>query len=309
MNTLFQNRNAQLRARLDEGSILLVPGAYDGLSARLVEEAGAEAVYLSGSGVAASYGLPDIGLITYSDMVERAAQIAGVVELPIIADGDTGYGNATNVARTVRGFEQAGASAIQLEDQTFPKRCGHFEGKRVVPLEEMLTKLYAALDARRDDNFLIIARTDARAIDGLDEAIARGQAFAEAGADVVFVEAPRSVEELKRIPPRIDAPLMVNLPEGGKTPLLSAHTLEQMGYAIVIHANITLKAAVKTMQQTLEHLLKTGDSQDIVERFLTFEERDHITQLPRFQADEQRYLDQARRQLRHDVSSQQEPSR
>lgn len=298
MDKNLQNRNAQLRTRLGQDKIILLPGAYDGLSARLVEGAGAEAVYLSGSGVAASQGLPDIGLITYPDMLERAAQIARVVDIPIIVDGDTGYGNASNVARTVRGFEQAGASAIQLEDQTFPKRCGHFEGKTVIPLEEMLTKLYAALEARRDDDFLIIARTDARATHGLEEAILRGQAFAETGADVVFVEAPQSREELAQICREIDAPLLVNLPEGGKTPLLSAQELEQMGYDIVLHANMVLRAAAKQMQRVLRHLLDTGNSDDILDQLVTFEERHRITGFYEFQSQEQTYLNQAVEQLR-----------
>lgn len=298
MDKNLQNRNAQLRTRLGQDKIILLPGAYDGLSARLVEGAGAEAVYLSGSGVAASQGLPDIGLITYPDMLERAAQIARVVDIPIIVDGDTGYGNASNVARTVRGFEQAGASAIQLEDQTFPKRCGHFEGKTVIPLEEMLTKLYAALEARRDDDFLIIARTDARATHGLEEAILRGQAFAETGADVVFVEAPQSREELAQICREIDAPLLVNLPEGGKTPLLPAQELEQMGYDIVLHANMVLRAAAKQMQRVLRHLLDTGNSDDILDQLVTFEERHRITGFYEFQSQEQTYLNQAVEQLR-----------
>lgn len=298
MNKNLQNRNAQLRARLAQDKIVLVPGAYDGLSARLVEGAGAEAVYLSGSGVAASQGLPDIGLITYSDMLERAAQVANVVDIPIIADGDTGYGNASNVAHTVRGFEQAGVSAIQLEDQTFPKRCGHFEGKTVVPLEEMLTKLYAALDARSDENFLIIARTDTRATHGLEEAILRGQAFAETGVDMVFVEAPQSREELEQISREIEAPLLVNLPEGGKTPLLSARELEQMGYDIVLHANMALRAAAKQMQRVLRHLLDTGNSDDILDQLITFEERHRITGFYEYQSQEQTYLERALEQLR-----------
>jgi 2-methylisocitrate lyase-like PEP mutase family enzyme len=293
-----RERNARLRTRIMEDErILLVPGAYDGLSARLVERAGAEAVYVSGSGVAASLGWPDIGLVTFNEMLERAAQIAEVVSIPIIADADTGYGGALNVARTVRAYERAGISAIQLEDQSFPKRCGHFEGKRVIPLEEMLAKLYAALDARRDDDFLIISRTDARATHGLEEAIRRGRAFAETGVDVVFVEAPRSREELAKIACEIDAALLVNLPEGGKTPLLPAEELERLGFDVVVHANTALRAAAKAMVEVLKHLLHHGTSQEIVDRLITFEERDLITGLPELQIREDVYLKRAQRQL------------
>ncbi|MFQ5795857.1 MAG: oxaloacetate decarboxylase [Candidatus Bipolaricaulia bacterium] len=283
------DRNARLRARIAEDKILQVPGAYDGLSAKLVEHAGAEAVYLSGSGVAASLGLPDLGLVSFTEMLERANQIAEVVCIPVVTDGDTGYGGPLNVVRTVRAYEKVGVSAIQIEDQVFPKRCGHFEAKQVIPLEEMLAKIYAALDARWDENFLIIARTDARATHGLEEAIRRGHAFAEAGADIVFVEAPQSREELARIAQEIDAPLLVNLPEGGKTPLLTAQQLEHLGYDMVIHANTALRAAAKQMLHVLRYLLKHGTSQGIVDQLITFEDRDELTGLPELQARETAY--------------------
>ncbi len=296
-----RERNARLRARVeaqDEG-ILLVPGVYDGLSARLAERAGAEAVYLSGSGVASSLGVPDIGLVTFNEMLERLAQITDVVRVPVIADADTGYGGPLNVVRTVRAFERAGASAIQLEDQVFPKRCGHFEGKRVVPLEEMLAKLYAALDAREDENVLIIARTDARATHGLDEALRRGRAFAEAGADLVFIEAPRSWEELARIPREIEAPLLVNLPEGGKTPLLPLREFERLGYRVVVHANTALRAAAKTMAHVYRRLLERGTSLAFIEELITFHDRDEITELFALQEREESFRRRAQQHIEH----------
>ncbi len=292
-----RERNARLRARVQDGKILLVPGVYDGLSARLAERAGAEAVYLSGSGVASSMGVPDIGLLAFNEMRERLAQIVDVVQVPVIADADTGYGGPLNVVRTVRAFERAGASAIQLEDQVFPKRCGHFEGKRVIPLEEMLAKLYAALDAREDENVLIIARTDARATHGLEEALRRGRAFAEAGADLVFIEAPRSWEELARIPREIPAPLLVNLPEGGKTPFLPLREFERFGYRVVVHANTALRAAAKTMARVYRHLLERGTSLDLLEELITFHDRDEITELPELQEREEGFRRQARQQM------------
>ena len=222
-----------------------MPGVYDGLSARLAEAAGFEALYLTGYGVSASLlGKPDAGFLTRAHMVDRIAAIRAVTRIPLIADADTGFGNVQEVAETVRAYEDAGAAALQLEDQVFPKRCGHTPGRAVVPLDEALAKLDAALDARRDPAFRIVARTDARTGDGLDAAIARAAAFHDAGADVLFVESPESEDELARIAAALpDAVLCANMVEGGRTPFLGPDRLAEMGYAIAIYPLIGLSAA------------------------------------------------------------------
>jgi methylisocitrate lyase len=271
--------------------LLLAPGACDGLSARLVEEAGFEAVYLSGGSVARSTGVPDLGLMTMSEVIERARQVVSAVKIPVIADADTGYGNALNVVRTVREFERAGVAAIHIEDQVTPKRCGHLEGKEVIPLEEMLNKLRAALEARTDNDFAIIARTDARAVHGLDDAIQRGKAFARLGADVVFIEAPESEKELETIARSIrEVPLMVNMFKGGKTPLLPASQLEQMGYRIAIFPSDTQRAAIYAMKEALAVLKRDGSTAAIDDRLTTFKERDRIVGLGEWEKLEERYL-------------------
>ena len=217
------NPRKTLKEYLQRNKLLIAPGCFDGLSARLVEQAGFEAAYLSGGAVARSMGIPDIGLVTMSETIERAAQVVAAVRLPIIADADTGYGNAVNLVRTVREFERAGVSAIHIEDQITPKRCGHLDGKEVIALEEMEKKLEAALGARSDPDFAIIARTDARGVHGLEQAIARARAFARLGVDAIFVEAPQSEAELAEIPRRVpEIPLLVNVFKGGKTPMLPA---------------------------------------------------------------------------------------
>src|SRR5512145_2667933 len=220
------NSRQTLRKLLQRDKLLVAPGCFDDLSARLVEQAGFEAAYLSGGAVARSMGIPDIGLVTMSETIERAAQVVSAVRLPIIADADTGYGNAVNLVRTVREFERAGVAAIHIEDQITPKRCGHLDGKEVISLEEMEKKLEAALGARSDPDFGIIARTDALGVHGFDDAIARARAFAKLGVDAVFVEAPQSESELKETPRRVTGvPLLVNVFKGGKTPMLPAQRL------------------------------------------------------------------------------------
>jgi len=219
-NNLEKKMNPRqvLKRLLKRDKILVAPGCFDGLSARLVEEAGFEAAYLSGGALARSMGIPDIGLVTMSEVIERAAQVVSAVRIPVIADADTGYGNAVNLVRTVREFERTGAAAIHIEDQITPKRCGHLDSKEVIPLAEMEKKLAAALASRTDPDFCIIARTDARGVDGFDDAIQRGQAFAKLGVDAVFVEAPQSEAELEEIPRALpNVPLLVNVFKGGKT--------------------------------------------------------------------------------------------
>jgi 2-methylisocitrate lyase-like PEP mutase family enzyme len=276
---------------LSRNRLLLAPGAFDGLSARMVEEAGFEAVYLSGGAVARSTGVPDLGLMTMSEVIERASQVVSAVQIPVIADADTGYGNALNVVRTVREFERAGVAAIHIEDQVTPKRCGHLEGKEVIPLGEMENKLRAALEARSDPDFAIIGRTDSRAIHGLDDAIIRGQAFARLGVDAVFIEAAESEAELETIARSIrEVPLMVNMFKGGKTPLLPASRLEKMGYRIAIFPSDTQRAAIYAMKETLAVLKRDGSTAAIDDRLTTFQERDRLVGLGEWENLEERYL-------------------
>jgi 2-methylisocitrate lyase-like PEP mutase family enzyme len=242
-----------LRALLDRGELVVAPGIFDGITAHLVKRTGQQAAYMTGAGVAASgFGLPDIGLVTATEMAERARMLVGVLgDIPLIADADTGYGAAMNVVRTVALYEQAGVAAIQLEDQVFPKRCGHLTDKHVVDAAEFELTLAAALDARTDDNLLVVARTDARAPLGLDAAIERANRYAQAGADVIFVEAPQSIEEIERIAREVQAPLLINLVLGGMTPLESATRLQELGYAIAIHPSNPLARAVLGMLEGL----------------------------------------------------------
>lgn len=242
-----------LRALLDRHELIVAPGVFDGITAHLVKRTGQPAAYMTGAGVAASgFGLPDIGLVTATEMAERARMLVGVLgDIPLIADADTGYGMAMNVVRTVQLYEHAGVAAIQLEDQVFPKRCGHLEDKRVVDAADFERTLAAAIDARTDDNLLVVARTDARAPLGLDTAIARANRYAQAGADVIFVEAPQSIDEIERIAHEVAAPLLINLVQGGMTPLESAARLQELGYAIAIHPGNPLARAVLGMLEGL----------------------------------------------------------
>ncbi|MGA9490454.1 MAG: isocitrate lyase/PEP mutase family protein [Mycobacterium sp.] len=235
-----------LRALLDRRELIVAPGVFDGITAHLVKRTGQSAAYMTGAGVAASgFGLPDIGLVTATEMAERARMLVGVLgDIPLIADADTGYGAAINVVRTVALYEQAGVAAIQLEDQVFPKRCGHLSDKHVIHAAEFEQTLAAALDARTGDGMLVVARTDARAPLGLDAAIERANRYAQAGADVIFVEAPQSIEEIERIAREVQAPLLINLVLGGMTPLESATRLQELGYAIAIHPSNPLARAV-----------------------------------------------------------------
>jgi 2-methylisocitrate lyase-like PEP mutase family enzyme len=242
-----------LRTLLDRGELVVAPGVFDGITAHLARRTNQSAAYMTGAGVAASgFGLPDIGLVTATEMAERARMLVGVLgDVPLIADADTGYGAAMNVVRTVRLYEQAGVAAIQLEDQVFPKRCGHLDDKHVVDAAEFEQTLAAALDARTDQNLLIVARTDARAPLGLDAAIERANLYGRAGADLIFVEAPQSVEEIERIARGVETPLLINLVLGGMTPLESATRLQELGFAIAIHPSNPLARAVLGMLEGL----------------------------------------------------------
>jgi 2-methylisocitrate lyase-like PEP mutase family enzyme len=242
-----------LRDLLDTGELIVAPGVFDGISAQLTRRTGHAAAYLTGAGVAASgYGLPDIGLVTQTEMTERARMIVGALgDVPLIADADTGYGPPLSVARTVRLYDDAGVAAIQLEDQVFPKRCGHLPDTQVVDAATFVQTLAAALDTRTDDNMLVVARTDARAPLGLDAAIERANLYAEAGADIIFVEAPQGVDEIERLAREVDAPLLINLVLGGMTPLESSARLAELGYAIAIHPSNPLARAAIAMLEGL----------------------------------------------------------
>ena len=285
------NQRQSLKQWLQRQKLLVAPGCFDGLSARLVEEAGFEAAYLSGGAVARSMGIPDIGLVTMSETIERAAQVVGTIKIPVIADADTGYGNAVNLVRTVREFERVGVAAIHIEDQITPKRCGHLDGKEVISPAEMEQKLAAALAARSDRDFCIIARTDARGVNGFDDAIERARRFAKLGVDAIFVEAPQSEEELAEIPRRLPSiPLLVNVFKGGKTPMLPMERLERMGYRIAIYPSETQRAAIHAMRAALATLKQEGTTESIDAALTTFKERDRVVGLDEWQKIEKQYL-------------------
>jgi 2,3-dimethylmalate lyase len=280
----------RLRALLERPGPLVLPGCSDALTARLAVEAGFEAVYATGAGISnALLGLPDVGLATMTELADQAARIVAAVEVPVVADIDTGFGNAINARRAVREFERAGVAAVQVEDQVFPKRCGHFNGKEVVSLPEMLSKLQAVLDARRDPSLVVIARTDVHAVDGFEAAVERGRAFAEAGADLVFVEAPERMDELTALPRRIPAPLIANMVEGGRSPLLGADELGMMGYRVVLFANTALRVGARAVRDALAELRSTGDSRSLQDRMLTWAERQTLVGLAEIRALEERY--------------------
>jgi len=274
------NARQTLRQLLKRNKLLVAPGCFDGLSARLVQEAGFEAAYLSGGAVARSMGIPDIGLVTMSESIERAVQVVSAISIPIIADADTGYGNAVNLVRSVREFQRAGVAAIHIEDQITPKRCGHLDGKEVISLAEMELKLKAALAARSDPDFCIIARTDARGVNGFDDAVKRANAFAKLGVDAIFLEAPQSEEELAEIPKRVtNIPLLVNVFKGGKTPMLPMDRLEKMGYRIAIYPSETQRAAIHAMRTALSTLKREGTTESIDANLTTFKDRDKVVGL------------------------------
>ncbi|MCL6552149.1 MAG: oxaloacetate decarboxylase [Firmicutes bacterium] len=278
-----------LRERLRAGGLLIAPGVFDGLSARIAAEAGFEALYASGGAIARSVGLPDLGLLGLPEVLARVREITDATPLPVIADADAGYGNALNVFRTVREFERAGVAALHLEDQVTPKKCGHYAGKHLVSTDEFVGKLRAALDARRDPDLVIIARTDARAVLGLDAAIERANRYAEAGADVLFVEAPESEGELERIARAVRAPLLVNMFAGGRTPLVAPARLEAMGYRIMIVPSDLQRAAIAAMQEAAALVRATGTATGMGDRLASFVERDRLVDLAAWEERERRY--------------------
>jgi 2-methylisocitrate lyase-like PEP mutase family enzyme len=273
----------ELRNLLAQPEILVVPGAAEALTARLIEDTGFSAVYASGAGIAnVLFALPDVGLLTLTEMIEPIHRIVKAVNIPVIADADTGYGNAVNVTRTVQVYEEAGVAAIQLEDQVTPKKCGHFNGKEVIAANEMAQKVHAAVKARKE--MLIIARTDSLATHGMDEAIHRANLYARAGADLIFVEAPSQKDEIAELPKRIQAPLLFNLTEGAKTPSLSHDELQSMGYRVVIHPNLVMRVAARAIQSALAVLQKTRGSELLIPSMLEWKERQRLVRLPEWEA-------------------------
>ena len=267
----------KLKEIMARRAAVTVPGAANAMFARVVEDIGFEAVYVTGAGIANMLlGVPDIGLTTMSEVADTVASVADSVSLPIIVDADTGFGNPINMVRTVRVLERAGAAAIQIEDQVFPKKCGHFAGKDVIPLDDMVQKIRAAVDTRKDGDLQIIARTDARAVEGFDRAIERANAFVEAGADVTFVEAPLSLAELERIARDVSVPQIANIVFGGKTPDLGRPKLADLGFSVVLYANAALQAALKASYDVLRALSHEGSLASVADRLASFEERQRV---------------------------------
>ena len=263
----------KLRDLIDRPEAILVPGAYNALVARVLELEGFAALYVGGYAAAASnYALPDIGLMTQTEMVDHISRVANAVDVPIIADADTGFGELTNTARAVREYERAGVAAVQIEDQVFPKRCGHMEGKKVIPTDAMMQKVRAALEARSDEDTVIVARTDAIAVTGLDDAIERLRAYEAAGAHVLFPDAPRSAEEMATIRDAVGLPLVANMSEHGKTPLLSRDEIEQLGYQIALYPSSTLFAAAQSARDIARTLASAGTTRDTLDRLMVFGE-------------------------------------
>ena len=288
------NKVKEFRRLLGGSKMIVAPGAYDCLSAKLVEQAEFPVVYVTGAGIAVSrLGVPDIGLVTMNEVLDTAKNIVNSVNIPVICDTDTGYGNAINFMRTVREFLQVGVAGIQLEDQITPKKCGHIEGKQLIPKEEMVNKIKAFHRAKGSDDLVLIARTDAIAVEDFDSAIDRARAYTQAGADVLFVEAPRTVEEMRRIPELLrDLPLLVNMVEGGgKTPLLPAGELEAMGFSIAIYPTAAILAAIKAMKDILVELRDHGTTQGYSEHMVSFQEMFETVGLSHYRDLEKSYLE------------------
>ena len=291
---VLQNKKHKLslsRQIEDKKNIVVLPGVFDALSARIAEQVGFDAVFQTGYGSSAALlGMPDFGLLNAGETIDNASRIIHAVNIPVIVDADTGYGNPLNVWRLVRDLESLGAAGIFLEDQIWPKRCGHMIGKDVIPKDDYILKLKAALEARKSSDFLIVARTDARAPLGLDEAIERGKAYRKAGADIIFIEAPRSVEELTKIAKEINAPLVANMIEEGLTPNLPAKELMKIGYRIAVFPLSSLYAATFAIKEVLLELKKTGTTKEARKMMVTFRDFNKFVDLPRYMALEKKYV-------------------
>jgi len=278
-----------LRKLIQRSGALMAPGVADALNARLVRRHGFEAIYMTGAGTTAvRLGMPDVGLLTMTEMVDNAARIADASGLPLIADADNGYGGVLNVRRTVQAYERAGAAAVHIEDQVLPKRCGHLSGKQLVPVEEMEAKIRAATDARTDDDFVLIARTDAIAVEGFEPALERAARYREAGADVLFVEAPNA-EQLPKIAPRLKAPLLYNMAASGKTPFLGREEIERLGFKLIIYPNWTMLAAIRAASEVLATLKQTGSIAGVAREVPSFQEFFDLLGMAEVQELEARY--------------------
>ncbi|MSQ60459.1 MAG: isocitrate lyase/PEP mutase family protein [Betaproteobacteria bacterium] len=288
----FSQRRAALKAALKTG-LVIAPGVFDGISARIADRMGFSALYMTGYGtVASAFGLPDAGIATYTQMEERARMIASLTSTPLIADADTGYGGLLNVQHTVRGYEAAGVCAIQLEDQEFPKKCGHMLGRRVVPMEDMAAKVRVAVDSRNDPNFLIIARTDARTTHGIGEALRRAEAYAKAGADLLFIESPESAEEMERIGQSFGLPLVANMVEGGRTPVLPAAELERIGYRLAIFPSLGFLAATAAMEKAFAGLKEKRSSAEPAVPLYEFQAMSRLMGFGEVSAFDRKYRDE-----------------
>jgi carboxyvinyl-carboxyphosphonate phosphorylmutase len=287
---MIMKKTTLLRELMKNENIIVLPGVYDCLSAKLAEEAGFKAVLITGAGISASLlGYPDFGLISMSEVLNHTRNIVRCVNIPVFADCDTGFGNPINVYRTIKEFENAGVAGLFIEDQVFPKRCGHFDKKQVVSRKEMIKKIEAALDARSDPDLVIMARCDARAVYGIQEAIERAKLYAKAGADMVFVEAPETLDELRMIPKSVKAPAMVNLVEGGKTPLMSVEELRDMGFKFVTFSGSAQKMAIKAMRDLFNMLKETGSLDNVLENIVSLDDRSQLLNLKKFYEMEVKY--------------------
>jgi len=280
----------RLRELLARPKVLMAPGAADALTARLIAKHGFEAIYMTGAGTTAvRLGMPDVGLLTMNEMVDNARAIADASQLPLIADADTGYGGPINVQRTVRAYERAGVAAIHIEDQQWPKRCGHLAGKSLIPVEEMQAKIRAGLDARLDENFVLIARTDALAVEGFERAMDRCRSYEEAGADMIFLEAPSKMEHLAAIPKAFRKPTLYNMASSGKTPFLAAEEIQKLGFKLIIYPNFTLLSAITAMSHTLGELKRTGSIAEVAKNIASFQDFFNLVGMKEVQEAEAKY--------------------
>lgn len=269
-------KTTALRKMLSQDNIHVAPGVYDGMTARLAEQVGFNLIYASGGAIARSCGFPDIGMLSFSEVLHRLEQMVEVTQVPIIADADTGFGNAINVSRTVKAFERSGVAALHLEDQTFPKRCGHLNDKSLISTQEMVHKIKVAKDSQTDPDFVVIARTDAIAVEGFEAAIERSHAYLSAGADVIFVEAPETVEQIELIAQHIKQPKLINMFHSGKTPLVPKDRLQELGYKLIIIPSDLQRATIHACQTTLQTIFEMGDSSSIAPQMVSFAERERI---------------------------------
>jgi 2-methylisocitrate lyase-like PEP mutase family enzyme len=271
-----------LKSLINADSIIVAPGIFDGMSALLAKQAGFSVLYASGGAIARSKGYPDIGLLTLTEVCESLSHIVSVTQMPIIADADTGFGNVLNVQRTVQEFEKLGVAGLHIEDQTFPKRCGHLDDKSLISTEEMCQKIKMARASVKDPDFVIIARTDAIAVEGFEKAMYRASAYKEAGADVIFVEAPETIEQIERIAVKVPGAKLINMFQGGKTPLVSVERLQELGYRLIIIPSDLQRAAIKAMQKTLDVIYRKGNSEEIASQLASFQERELIVQTKKY---------------------------